>query len=198
MKFKTPEMAWHWLLSQIEQHGELVRTEDGQLTRECMNLMVTIDDPRYGWPIPGSNWDTVGLDKYAEQLLSPENPGFDYTYGERINLYPDTEGNYAIDQLDYVIEKLKKDPSTRRAIAITWVPDWDDHAKHVPCLQSVDFLYRARKLHMTAYFRSWDVKQAAPANMYGLARLLSYVSERVGVPAGSLTIFAASGHVYEV
>ena len=198
MKFKTPEMAWHWLLSQIEQHGDLVRTEDGQLTKECLNLMATVEDPRDGWPLPGSNWNLEGLNRYSEQLLSPEIHGFDYTYGNRLREYPDTEGQYVHDQLKYIINRLKDNPTTRRAIAITWIPDYDIYNKHVPCLQSVDFLYRAGRLHETAYFRSWDIKQAAPANMYGLARLLSYVAEKVRVPVGSLTVIAASAHCYEV
>jgi thymidylate synthase len=39
--------------------------------------------------------------------------------------------------------------------------------------------------------------RAAVPNMYGLAKLLEHVGRAVGVPIGSLTIIATSGHIYE-
>ena len=207
--FKCPADGWKYALWLINSHGTNYIDENGYNCREVLNLMVTIENPRDGWPIPGSNWDMSGLDQYAMQLLNPENPGFDYTYGERLNAYGyaiqirdgDTPGEFVWDsynQIDYIIRKLSENPNTRRAIAITWsIPD-DPIKKHVPCLQSVDFLYRAGKLHLTAYFRSQDLLQAWPANVYGLSKLLSYVAEKAGMQPGSLTTFSASAHRYEV
>ena len=199
MKFKTPGMAWHWLLSQIELHGDLIKTEDNQLCRECMNLMVTIENPRDDWPIQGSNWSIPALAVYADtEILSPISPkGFEYSYGERLFAYPGWRvADKQLDQIKYVIEKLRDNPTTRRAIAITWHPYTDNYSDHVPCLQSVDFLYRGR-LHLTAYFRSHDIQQAWPANVYGLSRLLSYVAEKAGMQPGSLTTISVSAHIYE-
>ena len=199
--FCYPSDAWQWACGTIQSRGDLVKTEDGQLTKEIMNLMVTVLEPSANWPIPGSEWDLVALDRYAEQLLSSENPGFEYTYGERLRKYPDSiDGGYAgcdSDQLEYIIDKLKENPVTRRAIAITWIPDTDRLHEHVPCLQSVNFLYRQDKLQLTAYFRSWDVGRAMIPNLYGLNRLLCHVAEHAGMTTGSLTCIAASAHVYE-
>jgi len=64
-------------------------------------------------------------------------------------------------------------------------------------LQLLDFLLRDGKLSLTAFFRSWDCGRAAPANMYGLGKLLSYVAGEIWFPTGSLTIMAASAHMYE-
>lgn len=50
---------------------------------------------------------------------------------------------------------------------------------------------------MRCHFRSWDVKRAAPQNLYGLSKLMEYVAARVGVPMGELTVFAVSAHIYE-
>ena len=199
--FHYPAQAWAWAMSLIDLHGDMVRTEDGQLTKEIMNLMVTVLEPGKGYPIPGSEWDLTALNRYAEQLLSPENPGFEYTYGERLRKYPDSiDGGYAgadSDQLEYIICKLRENPLTRRAIAITWIPDVDRLHEHVPCLQSVDFLYRQDKLHLVAYFRSWDVGRAMVPNVYGLSKLLDHVAEQTWMKSGSLTCMTASAHVYE-
>lgn len=197
--WRSPSDAWQWAIGTIQSYGDLVRTEDGQLTKEVMNLMVTVTDPLNGWPVGGSGWDLAALKRYAEELLNDDdNTGFDYTYGERLLTYPDTDGNYVIDQIGNCIAKLKANPTTRRAIAITWVPDWDYAAGHVPCLQSVSFLVRQDKLHLTAFFRSWDCGRAMVPNMYGLSKLLRYVADEVGMETGSLTCIAASGHIYEI
>lgn len=196
--FQTPGEAWNYAMRLIENFGDRVITEDGQLTKEVMNIMVTVLEPQAGWPIQGSGWDMAGLNKYAEQLLSGENDsGFEYTYGERLRAYNDPDAG-EVDQIAYVIEKLQKNKTTRRAIAITWSPWWDNESEHVPCLQSVDFLYRQNALHLTAYFRSQDVARAWPANLYGLSKLLGNVGDQAGMTPGSITTISASAHIYEV
>lgn len=202
--WRYPADAWQWACNTIQSRGDLVKTEDDQLTREVLNLMVTVLEPQSGWPIPGSGWDMAGLNKYAEQLLCKENPGFDYTYGNRLRSHeamfvdPDDKiCSMTWDQIALIIGKLKRSPNSRRCVAITWHPETDIVACHSPCLQSVDFLFRQGKLHLTAYFRSQDVARAWPANLYGLSRLLTYVGDQAGMQPGSITTISASAHIYE-
>lgn len=195
---KTPADCWKYAVGLIESFGEQVITEDRKLTKEICNLQLCIINPLEGYPIRGSDWDMAGLNKYAEQLLSGENPsGFRYTYGERLVTYPDTEGHSVIDQIDFCIARLRENPTSRRAIAITWVPDWDADMDEVPCLQLLDFLVRGGKLQCTAVFRSQDILRAWPCNVYGIAKLMHHVADEVGVPVGSLTTISCSAHIYE-
>lgn len=209
-QFALPGPAWRWAMDIIRANGATVLTEDGQRTMEVMNLMVTVENPLMGWPLADSGWDLVGLDEYATQLMNPYAKGFDYDYGNRLKCYPSPKRQDdcwncsgdahagAVDQIDGVINTLKKSPTTRRAIAITWIPNDDlESYYHVPCLQLLDFLIRGEALHCTAFFRSWDVARAGPANMYGLAKLMEHVGQQVGVATGSLTVVAASAHIYE-
>lgn len=192
----TPAHAWAYGKTLIEQYGDQVITEDRKLTKEIQNLHLPILEPLSGWPIAGSGWDMAGLDKYAEQLMSASNPsGFEYTYGERLFAHGEL-GEQKINQIYYVIWKLKNNPETRRAVAATWLPVHDNYFPEVPCLQIVDFLIRNGKLNLTAFFRSWDVGRAAVPNMYGLAKLQEHVAKKVNVQMGSLTIMAASAHIY--
>lgn len=204
--WRYPADAWQWACGTIQSRGDLIRTEDNQLTREVTNLMVTVLEPLAGWPIPNSDWGLPRLNAYVEkEILSPIVPdGFRYSYGQRLFAYPyedifeSTDDEFTINQIDnYVIPKLKRSPETRRAKATTWSPMLDMNEASVPCLQEVIFLIRGGKLNCTAFFRSWDCKRAGPANMYGLAKLMQYVAEAVGTSMGSLTIIAASAHVYE-
>ena len=194
--YRTAGEAWKAGLNLIERFGDQVITEDRKVTKEVRNLVLQVLEPSEGWPILGSGWDLPGLEKYAEQLLSDENNGFDYTYGERLRLYPDTGGIYKMDQIDFLIGRLKDNPTTRRAIAITWVPEWDAIGHHVPCLQLIDFLFRGGKLNLTAYFRSHDIERAYPCNLYGLNKLLEYVAREAGMEPGSITTISASAHIY--
>lgn len=194
----TAADAWEYAKKLIDRFGSHVITEDRKMTKEIMNMHLCVLHPAEGWPIVGSGWDIPALERYAKQLLSPENPGFDYTYGERLRAYNDTDAG-EIDQLLYIIDKLERNKTTRRAIAITWQPWWDNDAiEHVPCLQLIDFLFRDDALRLTAFFRSHDIAQAYPANLYGLNKLLEYVSKEAGMLPGSITTISASAHIYEV
>ncbi len=188
---KTPKDAWEYSLRLIAAYGSKVITEDRKLTKEIQNLQLCVLDPSEGWPIPKSGWDINALDKYAEQLLSGENPtNFEYTYGQRLH---NLEG---FDQIERIIRYLKNEPTSRRGIATTWQA-MDMFKEHVPCLIVVEFLIRDSKLNLTAFFRSHDLQRAWPANVYGLWKLQEYVGNAVGVPLGSITTISASAHIYE-
>jgi thymidylate synthase len=206
---KTPDQAWQYAKMLIESHGDQVKTEDGKLTREVCNLHLCILEPLTGWPIEGSGWNMEGLEKYAEQLLSGDNPsGFAYTYGERLTRYPDSiddlflmrdiyDPKKHIDQMAEIITRLKGNHASRRAVASTWIPYFDPYNSEVPCLQLLDFLIRDGKLNLTAFFRSHDIERAWVPNVYGLGQLMKHVACEVGVPVGSLTTISASAHIYE-
>jgi len=60
-----------------------------------------------------------------------------------------------------------------------------------------DFKLRDGRLHLSIFFRSHDFAGAYPANLYGLARLLQYVSGQVGAEPGSISTTSSSAHIYE-
>ncbi len=199
IRFKTPELAYRYMMGMISQSGDRVIDENGYATKEMRNIQITITDPcnPQNWPIPNTGWKMPALDEYANtEILSTKIPsGFLYTYGNRLFAHPPSEMN----QIHTIIARLKDAPTTRRAIAGTLSPQYDCniYLTSIPCLQLIGCQIRENKLHMTAVFRSWDVKRAAPENLYGLSKLMEYVAEKVGVPTGELTVFAFSAHIYE-
>ena len=186
--FETPGAAWRWACDRIHIGGEKVVTEDGQITKEIRNLVLQVNSPTIGWPITDSGWDIPALEVYVrDQILGTENPtGFSYIYGQRI-----------APRLDELIEKLRSQPESRRAVISLW-QESDYDIQHPPCWMVLEFLIRSNQLHLTAFIRSNDIKQAWPANAYGLSKLISYVAEKVGCETGSLTTISASAHIYEV
>jgi thymidylate synthase (methanogen type) len=196
---RTPAEAWRWAQALISRYGTQRITEDRQNTKEIANLQLQILNPAESWPVDGSGWTIPALNEYLHREILNGHPpeGFRYTYGQRLFAYPMVD--MTINQIDdYVIRKLKKEPSTRRAKAAIWHPLLDRFEDSTPCLQDVSFLYDGARLNLTANFRSWDVGRAAIENIYGLAGLLGYVADGACMEPGSLTIMAVSAHIYEI
>ena len=69
-------------------------------------MQVVVEDP-YQEMIPAEySWNEERLEEYAQQLLSGNNPGFEYTYGERLRAWS-LPGVPALDQIEQVILRLK-------------------------------------------------------------------------------------------
>lgn len=193
IRASTISDAWYRGLNMIWNHGHEVTDERGSRIREYLNLMIIIGNP-YSDRIPGDiSWNEERLEEYAKQLITGENvQDFEYTYGQRLRNW-----NEQVDQIAYVIDKLKNNPTTRRATAVTWVPTVDTVVDEVPCMIIDDFKIRGGKVNLTTLFRSHDFAGAYPANLYGLSRLLEFVAGEVGVEPGMITTVSASAHIYE-
>lgn len=188
--FTQPSDAWQYGLRQIELNGSNLVTEDGTLIRELLNLHLEIQHPLQGYPIQGSGWDLPALEVYANELcnFSYDLKGFDYNYCERMGR-----------QIYYIIEMLNKYPTTRRATAYLWLPEKDLETKlYKPCQIVASYLIRNNKLYATHFFRSHDIRDAWPQNVYGLAKLQEKIANEVECQTGSLTTFSVSAHYYIV
>lgn len=204
--------AWHRGLNLIWRQGAEITDERGTRIKELLALQVVVEDP-YHEMIPHEySWNEERLEEYALQLLSGENPGFEYTYGQRLRRWavPETaqalsssgelsssSPSHHVDQIDQVIRRLRASPSTRRATAVTWIPPVDNAKDEVPCMIVDDFKLRDGRLNLAVFFRSHDFAGAYPANLYGLARVLEHVAREVGAEPGSISTTSASAHIYE-
>lgn len=196
IRARTISDAWHRGLNLIWRQGAEITDERGTRIRELLSLQVVVEDP-YQEMIPSEySWNEERLEEYAQQLLSGNNPGFEYTYGERLRAWS-LPGMPALDQIEQVILRLKASSNTRRATAVTWIAPVDAAKDEVPCMIVDDFKLRDGRMHLSIFFRSHDFAGAYPANLYGLARLLQYVSGEVGAEPGSISTTSASAHIYE-
>ena len=195
----TPASAWEWARKVIKANGQKVVTEDGQVTKEIDGMTLRILYPDVGWPIAASGWKIPALEEYYQnEIISGSNStGFEYTYGERLRAYPGKEAWMWHDQVQKIIDKLKAQRTTRRAVAATWNLETDNKpGSHPPCLMVIDFKIRGEALNLIAYFRSHDIEQAWPQNVYGLYRLQEHIAKEVDAELGTLTTISASAHIY--
>jgi hypothetical protein len=130
-----------------------------------------------------------------------------YTYHQRLFAYPASRGR-TVNQVQHMLERLAEEPITRRATAITFVPEIDQYIKgDLPCLQRIalrcteDATGRLA-LHMNTHWRSRDLFNAAADNIIAMtfwqrewAEELSGMMKRE-VRVGRYKDFADSLHIY--
>lgn len=119
--------------------------------------------------------DLGGADSYATRL-------FDYDHTGR-------------DQVAWVIDRLRRDPSSRSATITTFQPHTD--VSYIPCVSMLDFWLPAGRVELVVYAHSIDFGAKGYANLVELAALQHHVAAGLGVPAGRLVMTVKSAHVYD-
>jgi thymidylate synthase len=194
----TISEAWQRGLILIWRQGQQIRDQRGTEIKELLSLQVVVEDPLRDMIPSQYSWNQERLEEYALQLQSGNNPGFEYTYGERLRAWKVPDGKeQAVDQIGEVVRRIRASASTRRATAVTWIPPVDNCREEIPCMIVDDFKLREGRLHLSVFFRSHDFAGAYPANLYGLARLLQYVCSEVGADPGSISTLSSSAHIYD-
>jgi thymidylate synthase len=102
----------------------------------------------------------------------------------------------AIDQIKYIVEKLKEVPHSRRAQGITWRPYTDTNREDCPCLQRIWARVVEGKLNFQTSWRSRDLFRAFEANAVGMMIIQEDIAKQLGVPMGTYADFSNSLHVY--
>jgi thymidylate synthase (methanogen type) len=101
-----------------------------------------------------------------------------------------------INQMEYIVQKLREKPYSRRAQAITWRPLVDPYHIDPPCLQRIFMRIKDGKLMMQTTWRSRDLFRAWEANVNGMIRIQQKIASELGVEMGHYLDFSNSLHIY--
>jgi len=101
-----------------------------------------------------------------------------------------------INQIDFIIKKLKEKSFTRRAQATTWRPYIDPFSEDPPCLQRLWFRVKNDELLMQTHWRSRDLFRAWEANVNGMIRIQKHIADELNVEMGHYLDFSNSLHIY--
>ena len=112
------------------------------------------------------------------------------SYASRIFDY----GAAGRDQVDWVVEKLTRDPVTSN-VTITMLEPLTD-TTYIPCVSLLDFWLRSGRLELVAYCHSIDFGKKGYGNLVQLAELQRHIAERLKLPEGRLTMIVKSAHIY--
>jgi thymidylate synthase len=99
------------------------------------------------------------------------------------------------DQVAWVIDRLRADPSSRSASITTFQPLTD--TSYIPCVSLLDFWLPDGALELAVYAHSIDFGAKGYANLVQLAQLQHTVATALAVPVGRLTMIIKSAHVYD-
>lgn len=197
--------AWKHLSTNVLTLGDEVSG-----TKELQNVCFTINDinkniltirknfaPHYYlgeliWYASGIN-DVNFISDYGAiwKKLSDDGVTNNSAYGYII------QHKHGFDQLDKVIELLKKDQNSRRAVVnINYANDKVIETKDEPCTIALQFFVRDGKVNTTAIMRSNDLWTGTPYDIFYFTELQKYVANKLNLEYGAYTHFATSLHIY--
>lgn len=105
---------------------------------------------------------------------------------------------HGFDQVEKIIELLKTDPNSRRAVLNFNVPN--SHVietKDEICTIALQLYIRDGRLNCTGIMRSNDIWLGTPYDVAFFTELQKYIAHRLGVEYGTYTHFVVSIHAYD-
>ena len=142
--------------------------------------------------------DQRGLTNYRPGDCGPIY-GFQWRHSGAQYVECDTDyTDQGIDQLQGIIDQLKKDPTDRRMVMCSWNPSDLSKMALPPCHILVQFYVDVNKeLHATMYQRSADMGLGVPFNIASYALLMHIVGQRTGFLPARLNLVFGDCHIYK-
>lgn len=220
MRYKNATAALPHLIHEVMDKGYDVPSRTGHMTRELTMQHITLTNPLPAeittperkvslpaqiaetmWLLAGRN-DVEWLSHYLPRAKDFSDDGETWRggYGPRIRKWEmGTPDLMPVDQLAHVVQLLKEDPSTRRAVIQIYNPAIDAApGKDIPCNNWVHLLPRDGKLHAHVAIRSNDLMWGwSGINSFEWTKLLQVVAGLTGLQVGTVTFAISSLHLYE-
>lgn len=214
------------LIQDLVESPDYEAAPRGQKVKELIGASFTLNNPRarliaskvrnvnYGFAVGEFCWyargdnDLTTMAYYNKRMpgFSDDGETLNSAYGRRI--LGEYFGNDGSSQWESVLEELKRDSDSRRAIMVINQPRDLAKAvsvgsKDVPCTLALQLLIRDRKLHLSVTMRSNDVWWGLPYDVFSFTLLqecFMMTLRREGVPVDDVGRYhhhAGSLHLYE-
>ena len=201
------QAIWRQILKDIYNKGHIHHKDDAEI-REILNVSGFVDNPSFFfagtitredflknlrrgfYDIKGYNIKGDALadyvesidDKYKINLDWEDENDFIYTYPERLKSIA-VMTKYDLvreeNQIEYMIERLKENIGSNRAVATLYNIGLDKYQDDIPCLNWMQALIRDDELYLAVMFRSNDIYNAFPSNMFFLMNIGMYMVEEL-------------------
>jgi thymidylate synthase len=116
-------------------------------------------------------------------------------YGSQWRSWPTPDGQH-IDQIQQLIEQIKKNPDSRRLIVSAWNVADIPKMKLPPCHALFQFYVADGKLSCQLYQRSADIFLGVPFNIASYALLTHMVAQQTGLQVGDFIWTGGDCHLY--
>lgn len=180
---------------------------DGQVTLEIAPMTLVIEDPA------DTLCDGINREGYLAPLAAAEALHLisGMPYGEVIaditSVFPpsrrwvkqgESYGTRITAQLPILVEELKRDPASRRAVALILRPqDLAQNQMSYFCTVELQFLIRAHCLDMHVKMRSNDAWHGLCYNLFQFGQLQATLARVLEVDLGRYYHIVSSMHLYE-
>ena len=124
-----------------------------------------------------------------------ENGELGPVYGHQWRSWPDDKGG-VIDQINNVVEDIKRNPDSRRLIVSAWNVAEVQKMALPPCHTLFQFYAVNGRLSLQLYQRSADLFLGVPFNIASYALLLLMVAHVTGLKAGEFIHTFGDAHIY--
>lgn len=204
MKFKTAQEAFEYTYFLILHHGKnrsetkYIRNHSFTITHPKSNIIstywrkwsLTYACREWEWYLEATR--SIKLIKdHAKiwSMISDENSEVNSNYGWQWN---------RSNQIDYVVNELKRDKNSRRAV-LTIYDAKENHIfkKDTPCTISIHFDIEDNRLNMNVVMRSNDLVYGFCNDQYCFSMLMELISNKLNLECGEYHHFVHNMHIYE-
>lgn len=211
-RFKNATSAFEWLFSYIVAMGQ-----EKNDTKFIRNVSIELQDPTNNLIYtPWRNWKLSYAEAEWQWYGSGSRNAADIAKRAPLwNKMMDDEGrvwsNYGWwwrqrdsagkTQLDNMIDLLKEDDTTRRAILTHYAPPGypDQYKQDTPCNLILNFWIEDGYINLTVFARSIDLVYGFCNDQYQFSKLMLYVRDSLpeGYAIGTMTYMITDLHVYK-
>ena len=117
-------------------------------------------------------------------------------YGHQWRNFGATNETKGVDQIQWLITELKRNPNSRRLIVTGWNPLEQDKVVLPPCHTLFQFYVQADKLSCQLYQRSADLFLGVPFNIASYALLTHMVAQVANLKVGEFIHTFGDLHLY--
>ncbi len=132
-----------------------------------------------------------------------EEGNLDTAYGYYWRNFPsaqkDEKGNWVVrevDQIRYVIDEIRRNPSSRRLVVTAWEPGNATTSKLPPCHYTFTFNVSDCKLNCHLTQRSGDIALGIPFNLAAYSLLTQIIAQETGLGLGYFAHTIVDAHIY--
>ncbi|WNC13494.1 thymidylate synthase [Brevibacillus brevis] len=124
-----------------------------------------------------------------------ENGDLGPVYGKQWRSFAGRDGK-TVDQIQWVIDEIKRNPDSRRLVVSAWNPAELDKMALPPCHLLFQFYVANGKLSCQLYQRSGDTFLGVPFNIASYALLTHMIAHVTGLEAGDFVHTLGDAHLY--
>lgn len=183
--------AWVGIAARILADGAEA-SYDGRPVLELRRVTIAVAHPSPRDELIERHADPERLAWMAVNFNSPElveELGGARSYASRLRDY----ARSGLDQVDWVAERLRRDPTSRSATITTFEPLLD--TSYIPCVSLLDFWRPDAALELVVTAHSIDFGTKGYGNLVQLAAIQTEVALALSAPVGRLDVQIKSAHI---